>query len=430
MNASIPRSQTRLWHPFSDMSAVVGSELMLERAEDVWLWDSAGKRYLDGTASLWYSNIGHGRDRMAQAIADQIVRLDAYSIFGDVTNAAAEALSERLTALAPMDDPRVLLTTGGGDGIETAAKLARVYWSTQGEPQRTHIISRTGSFHGVFGFGTSLGGIEANRAGFGPLIPETSQVPYDSLAALEAEIERLGPDRVAAFFFEPVIGAGGVLHPPEGYIEGVADICDEHGVLLVCDSVICGFGRLGDWFGAERFGISPDMIVFAKGVTSGYLPLGGVLVAGRLAEPLWSGESKRVWRHGTTYAGHPTCCVAALTNIDILEEEGLLERSRRLEVRLAEELKPLEQHPAVHEVRAGLGFMAAIELDAGILVREPGVVATLAAAVRRNGVLLRPLARAIALSPPLTCEEDHIALMGHAIRNALDEIAAPLVGSQ
>lgn len=430
MSASIPRSQTRLWHPFSDMSAVVGNELMLERAEGVWLWDSSGKCYLDGTASLWYSNIGHGRHRMARAIAEQIERLDAYSIFGDVTNAAAEALGERLTALAPMDDPRVLLTTGGGDGIETAAKLARVYWSAQGEPQRTHIISRIGSFHGVFGFGTSLGGIEANRAGFGPLIPETSQVPFDSLPALEAEIERVGPERVAAFFFEPVIGAGGVLPPPEGYIEGVADICDEHGILLVCDSVICGFGRLGDWFGVERFGISPDVIVFAKGVTSGYLPLGGVLVAGRVAEPLWFGESKRAWRHGTTYAGHPTCCVAALTNIDILEEEGLLERSRRLEVRLEEELTPLEEHPAVHEVRAGLGFMAAVELDAGILAREPAAVTALAAAVRRNGVLLRPLARAIALSPPLICEDGHIELIGHAIRSALEEVAAPLVGSE
>jgi putrescine aminotransferase len=430
VSVSVPKSRTRLWHPFSDMSAVIGHELMLERAEGVWLWDSDGNRYIDGTASLWYSNVGHGRRRMADAIAEQIVKLDAYSIFGDITNPPAEALAERLAELAPMEDPRVLLTTGGGDGIETAAKLARMYWATEGWPNRTHIISRTGSFHGVYGFGTSLGGIEGNRAGFGPLMPETSQVEHDSLAALEAEIARVGSERVAAFFFEPVIGAGGVLHPPEGYIEGVADICAEHGVLLVCDSVIAGFGRLGTWFGIERFGVSPDMVVFAKGVTSGYLPLGGVLVTGRIAEPMWVGEGHRAWRHGTTYAGHPTCCVAALSNIDILEEEGLLDASRRLEGRLEQELRPLEEHPLVAEVRAGLGFIAAVQLRKEALESDPGAVAKLAAAVRRHGVILRPLAREIALSPPLICEDEHVAMMGGAIRAALDDVAPALLGER
>jgi adenosylmethionine-8-amino-7-oxononanoate aminotransferase len=401
---------------------------MLERAEGVWLWDSDGRRYLDGTSSLWYCNIGHGRRRMAEAVARQLVELDAYSIFGDITNPRAEELAERLAELAPMDDARVLLTTGGGDGIETAAKLSRAYWAAQGRPERTHIVSRVGSFHGVFGFGTSLGGIEPNRADFGPLMPGTTQVLHDSLPALEAEIHRVGPDRVAAFFFEPVIGAGGVLPPPEGYLEGVADLCAEHGILLVCDSVICGFGRLGDWFGIERFGVTPDLIVLAKGVTSGYLPLGGVVVAGHVADPLWSGERHRAWRHGTTYAGHPTCCVAALTNIDILEEEGLLDRSRELESELAEALAPLAEHSAVGEVRAGVGFVAAVELRQEILERDAGAVVAVAMGVRRNGVLLRPLGRAIALSPPLICDDEHIELMAGAIRAALDEVATPLLG--
>jgi adenosylmethionine-8-amino-7-oxononanoate aminotransferase len=403
------------------MSAVAGHELLLERAEGVWLWDADGNRYIDGTASLWYSNIGHGRRRMADAIAAQIVKLDAYSIFGDISNEPAEALAQRLAELAPMEDARVLLTTGGGDSIETAAKLARFYWAAVGQPHRTHVISRSGAFHGVFGFGTSLGGIEGNRAAFGPLMPETTQVQHDSLSALEQEIERVGPERVAAFFFEPILGAGGVQHPPPGYLEGVADLCRGHGILLVSDSVIAGFGRLGTWFGIERFGLTPDMIVFAKGVTSGYLPLGGVLVAGSVADPLWQGDAHRVWRHGTTYAGHPTCCVAALTNMDIIEEEGLLDASRHLEERLAEELRPLEEHPAVAEVRAGLGFVAAVELQPEILARDAGAVAKLAAAVRRHGVILRPLAREIALSPPLVCEDDHVVMIGEAIRAALDE---------
>ena len=427
MSGAVTASQTRLWHPFSDMAAVVGHELMLERAEGVWLWDSDGNRYIDGTSSLWYCNIGHGRRRMAEAISEQLLKLDAYSIFGDITNPPADALARRLAELAPMDDARVLLTTGGGDGIETAAKLARFHWAAQGQPHRTHVISRSGAFHGVFGFGTSLGGIEGNRASFGPLIPETTQVQHDSLQALEDEILRVGPERVAAFFFEPVIGAGGVLHPPEGYVEGVADLCATHGVLLVCDSVISGFGRLGTWFGVERFGVAPDMIVFAKGVTSGYLPLGGVVVSGAIADPLWHGEKHRVWRHGTTYAGHPTCCVAALTNIDIIEEEGLLDASRRLEERLEEELRPLEEHPAVGEVRAGLGFVAAVQLRDEILARDAAAPAKLAAAVRRHGVILRSLAREIALSPPLVCEDEHVEMMGAAIRAALDEAATPLL---
>jgi putrescine---pyruvate transaminase len=310
---------SRLWHPFADMSQVAGHEFVIDRAEGVWLWDRAGRRYLDATSSLWYANIGHGRQRMADAIAEQVTKLDAYSIFGDHTNEPALRLTERLAELSPIPDPRVFLTTGGGDGIETAAKLARLYFNVTGERKRTHVIGRAEGFHGVFGFGTTIGGIGLNRDGFGPLIADSSLVEFDSAPALEDEIKRVGPDRVAAFFCEPVMGAGGVLLPPEGYLEAAAEICARYGVLFVCDSVICGFGRLGTWFGIERFDVVPDMIVFAKGVSSGYLPLGGVVVSGQVAQPLWSEPTARAFRQGTTYAGHPTCCVAALTNLDILE---------------------------------------------------------------------------------------------------------------
>jgi putrescine aminotransferase len=216
-----------------------------------------------------------------------------------------------------------------------------------------------------------IGGIEVNRDGFGPLLAEASLVPFDSAEALEREIERVGSDNVAAFFCEPMMGAGGVLLPPEGYLEATAAVCARHGVLFVCDSVICGFGRLGTWFGIERFGVVPDMIVFAKGVSSRYLPVGGVVISTEIPEPLWSRETARAFRHGTTYPGHPTCCVAALTNLDILEEEDLLGRSRVLEGELATTLGGVTNHPYVAEVRCGLGFLGAVELDATLLERDP-----------------------------------------------------------
>lgn len=410
----------RFWHPFADMSQVAGHEIVFERGEGVWLWDTEGRRYLDATSSLWYSNIGHGRTRMADAIAAQIRKLDAYSTFGDHANGPALELADRLSAIAPIADARIFLTTGGGDGIETAAKLARFYFNALGQPRRTHVIGRSGGFHGVFGFGTAIGGIDANRSGFGPLVGDVSVVAYDSADALEQEILRVGPERVAAFFCEPVMGAGGVLLPPEGYIEAVSAICARHGVLLVCDSVICGFGRLGTWFGIERFGVVPDMIVFAKGVSSGYLPLGGVIVSGALATPLWSPGFGRAFRQGTTYAGHPTCCVAALTNLDIIEEEQLLARSIELERELDAMLRAAGDHDSVQEVRCGLGFLGAVELDPELLEHDPRAPARLGLEMRHRGVMVRALGSSIAVSPPLVAEREHIALIGEALSGALD----------
>ena len=430
--ASRPQSGTtvsRFWHPFADMGQVAGHELVFDRAEGVWLWDVDGRRYLDATSSLWYANIGHGRRRMADAIAGQVTRLDAYSTFGDHANRPALQLSARLAELAPIGDARVFLTTGGGDGIETAAKLARLYFNVTGQTERTHVIGRAEGFHGVFGFGTALGGIELNRSGFGPLMGDTSVVAHDSADALEQELRRIGPERVAAFFCEPVMGAGGVLLPPEGYIEAVAEVCARHGVLFVCDSVICGFGRLGTWYGIERFGVTPDLIVFAKGVSSGYLPLGGVLVSGQIAEPLWSPQLGRAFRQGTTYAGHPTCCVAALTNLDIIEEEGLLERSRELEVELARMLRAAADHPAVAEVRCGVGFLGAVALEPALLEQDPRAPARLGMAMRERGVMVRALGSSIAVSPPLVCESEHIELIGDALAGALDATLGAVEGA-
>jgi putrescine---pyruvate transaminase len=412
--------ETRLWHPFADMGSVRHGELVIERGEDVWVWDTDARRYLDATASLWYSNVGHGRPEIAAAVAEQMGRIEAYSTFGDLSNPPARELASTLADLAPMPS-RVFLTSGGGESIDTAAKLAVRYWYELGQTQRTTLISRTAGYHGTNGFGTALAGIPANRHGFGPQV-HTVQVPHDSLEALEAAIEEAGADHIAAVFVEPVIGAGGLLPPVPGYIEGLAALCERTGVLLVSDSVICGFGRLGTWFGIERWSVQPDMITFAKAVTSGYLPLGGVIVSERVAEPFWATAGGPMLRHGPTYSGHATCCAAALANISLLGRDGLLERGRELEQPLLDALMPLSGHASVAEVRGGVGFLAAVELSHQVLDRDPGAVATVTHIAREQGVLVRPLGRAVAVSPPLTATAEHIELITRALDTALSAL--------
>jgi adenosylmethionine-8-amino-7-oxononanoate aminotransferase len=409
--------ETRLWHPFADMGSVGRAELVIERGEDVWVWDSEGRRYLDATASLWYSNVGHGRPEIAAAVAKQMAQLEAYSAFGDFANKPARELAETLADLAPMD-ARVFLVSGGGDAIDTAAKLARRYWFELGQADRTLLISRADGYHGTHGFGTALAGIPANRSGFGPQV-ETIQVPHDSLEALEAAIEGAGAERVAAVFAEPVIGAGGLYPPLPGYIEGLAALCERSGVLLIIDSVICGFGRLGTWFGIERWGVEPSMIVFAKGVTSGYLPLGGVIVSERVAEPFWRAPGGPMFRHGPTYSAHATCCAAALANIALLERDGLIERGRELEGVLIDALRPFAEHPAVAEVRGGVGLLGAVALTDETLEQRPGAITRIVMAAREDGVLVRPLGRAVAVSPPLTVDTEHFTLITHALERGL-----------
>ena len=412
------------WHPFADMAAVPGHELVITYGEGVYLWDDRGRRYLDGTASLWHAHIGHGREDMAEAIGKQLRTLEAFQTFGDVANPPALELVERLVGLSPMSDPRVFLCLGGGDAIDTAAKLARQYWAAVGQPDRIHLISRTFAYHGTHGFGTSLVGMESMRQGYGPLLGSVSHVDHQSPEALEAEIERVGPAKVAAFFCEPVIGAGGVRPAPEGYIEAVAAICRRHGVLLVIDSVICAFGRVGTWLGYERWNIEPDMVVLAKGITSGYLPLGAVMVGGSVAEPFWANPGGPMFRHGATYAGHPTCCAAALANLAIIEREGLVTRGRELEGVLMEVLAPLADHPVCGEIRGGLGLAAAVDLTPEALKNVPGAMGHYSSAVRAAGVLCRTQATGLAIGPPLIVERAHLEEIAGAVRAGLDAVAA------
>lgn len=414
-----------LWHPFADMGSVDGHRMVITRGEGPWVWDDDGRRYLDATAALWYSNLGHGRQEIADAVAHQLKTLDAYSIFGDYANEPALELADRLSAMAPEPDSRVFLGSGGGEMIDGAAKIARSYHVQNGEPQRVHLISRFGGYHGTNGVGTSVGGIPVNAAGFGPLVSDVSSVPHDEAEALEAEILRVGADRVAAFFCEPVVGAGGVLLPPDGYIEAVADICRRHGVLFVADCVICGFGRLGTWLGIDRWPVRPDLITLAKGLSGGTLPVGAVIVAPHVAAPFFTGRTGApVLRHGATYAGHPACCTAANIALDLYEREALIERGRLLERPLAAALAPLAKHPLVAEVRAGLGFLAGIDVTSAALAADPGVVAAWQLACRAAGVLVRPMGKGIAVSPPLTCGEEEITLLAGGIAEGLERVAA------
>ena len=405
---------TSYWHPFADMGAVEASgELAIVRGEGAYVFDAAGKRYFDATAGLWYCNVGHGRAEIADEAAAQMRDLAAYNNYGDLTTRPASELAERVSALAPGPGSKVFFASGGSDAIDSAGKLARRYWSELGKPEKTVLLSRRNAYHGVNGFGTSIGGIDPNRAGFGPLL-ESVQVDWDSAEALEETIDKVGADRVAAFFCEPVIGAGGVLAPPGGYLERVQEICRARDVLFVVDEVITGFGRCGSWFASERFGLAPDLLTCAKGITSGYLPLGALIVSPRVAEPFF--KPGVMWRHGYTYSGHAAACAAALANLDLIEREGLVEGANELERELAEALAPLADHERVREVRAGTGVLAAVALEVG----DPALLARTMAELRSRGVLSRLLADgALQISPPLVSTRADFDGLAAAIADSL-----------
>jgi putrescine---pyruvate transaminase len=418
-------ADTRLWHPFADMHAVRGAEMVIARGEGAYVWDDEDRRYLDGTASLWNVNVGHGREEIVEAAAAQMRTLASYSAFGAFANTPALRLAERLGELAPVDDARIFFGSGGGDAIDTAGKLARRFFAAVDQPDRVHLISRAQGYHGTHGLGTSIGGIPANRADMGPLDPHASLVPHESLEALEAEVERVGADRIAAIFVEPVMGAGGVHQPRPGYVEGVAELCARTGILFVVDAVINAFGRLGTWFAADRFGVRPDMICFAKGVTSGYLPLGGVVVSGGVAEPFFE-RPGAMFRHGPTYSAHPTCCAAAMANLDILKREDLLTRGRELEDEIAGALRSLEGHDLIGEVRAGIGALGAVAFEPEALAAHKDLPQRTFAQARARGVLVRPLGDGVAISPPLVITRAEVEHAAEVIGEALEAVARDL----
>jgi putrescine aminotransferase len=414
-----------MWNGFANMASLAGGGLVtIAGGAGSTVVDTAGRSYLDALASLWYCNIGYGRAEVAGAAAEQLHKLAAFQVFETYSSQPAEALARRVAELSPIPGAKVFFTPGGGsDAIDTAAKLARAYWRAAGQPAKQVIIGRTFAYHGVNAYGTSLGGIPVNSEAFSPLVPLVERVPWDDAAALEKQIVLTGADRVAAFFCEPVVGAGGVYFPPEGYLERVQEICREQDVLFVADEVITGFGRAGSWFGSQRFGIEPDLMTVAKGMTSGYAPLGAVLAGQRVAEPFWRPGSAEIFRHGYTYQAHPAACAVGLANLDILEREQLVDRVRELEPVLARHLNPLADHDLVAEVRTGAGLLAAVEIDPDARAADPGLCARLVASIRDRGVITR-LLRGVAfqVSPPFVITEAEIAQIAETFADALDAV--------
>jgi len=425
MRNSEPPGTTAQWNPFANMSTLAGNAITIVRGEGSTVFDAEGRGYLDALASLWYCNVGYGRSELAEVAAAQMREIAGFQTFEFYTNRPAEALCRLVADLAPMRDAKVFLTPGGGsDAVDTAGKLARAYWRAAGQPDRQVIISRTHAYHGMNAYGTSLGGIPLLTQAFTPLVGQVEQVPWDDPAALEKTIELLGDGRVAAFFCEPVIGAGGVYPPPEGYLEQVLEICRRHDVLFVADEVITGYGRTGEWFASGRFGLDPDLITTAKGLSSGYLPIGAVIASARVAEPFWRAGSTEVFRHGYTYSGHPAAAAVALANLRLIEREQLIERVRALEPVLARAMAPLAAHPAVSDVRSGTGLLAAVEIAEDLRASDPTVGQRLVLAVRKRGVITR-LLRGVALqvSPPFVITEAELARIAEAFADALDEVA-------
>jgi adenosylmethionine-8-amino-7-oxononanoate aminotransferase len=406
------------WNPMTNMGAFRDRGITIVRGEASTVWDDAGKALIDISGALWYCNVGYGRAELADAAAAQMRELASYKTYDGFTSPQTEALAARVAEVVPLDGAKVFFTSGGGESIDTAAKLARAYWAAVGKPDKHAVISRQFAYHGSNAYGTSLGGMAALTDVYGRLVPEVDQVPWDDAEALAEAIDRAGADRVAAFFAEPIIGAGGVLIPPDGYLDRVQEICREREVLLVLDEVITGFGRVGEWFATGRYGLSPDLITVAKGITSGYIPLGGVIASARVAEPFWAEGTQNVFRHGFTYAGHATACAVGLANLEVIEREGLVQRVRELEPVLADALAPLADHPAVAEVRTGVGLLGAVELA------DPSKLQAVIDAAYERGVLVRGI-RGVALqvSPPFVITEDEIATTAQVFGDALDAAA-------
>jgi len=416
---------SRFWHPFADMHTVADHELVMVEGEGAVVRDADGREYIDATAGLWFCNVGYGRQEIADAVAGQLSKLSAYSSFGAYTTDASIELADRLAALSPMDDTVVFLGSGGSDAIDTAAKLVRRYWDVMGKPQKRVVVSREHSYHGMHVMGTSLVGMPVMSNGYGstPFVEDVAKVPpLDPDAVADLFEERGG--EIAAFVGEPVIGAGGVIPPTPGYWAAINELCRAHDVLLIADEVITGFGRTGELFGTQRFGIEPDLITFAKGVTSGYMPLGGVLVGKRVKAPFWDDPIPgAVFRHGYTYSGHSGAAAAALANLDILEREHLVERVKALEPILAMAVGRLADAPLVGEIRT-IGLTAAVALKPEVLAADPGAVEKVIAAALRHGVASRVLrGHAVHISPPFVITEQQIDAMVDGIGAALEDVA-------
>ena len=440
-------ARRHLWLHFTRMSSYTEHEMpMIVRGEGAYVYDEKGRRYLDGLAGLFVGMVGHGRTEIAEAAARQASEL-AYFPLWSYAHPRAVELAERIASLTPGDLNRIFFTTGGSEAVESAWKLARQYFQAIGEPGRYKVISRYVAYHGTTMGALSITGVPAIKAPFEPLVPGSIRVPNtnfyrapehgDDLEAfgrwaadeIERAILREGPSSVAAVYLEPVQNSGGCFPPPPGYLARVREICDRHGVLMVSDEVICAFGRLGHYFAAERYGFVPDIITMAKGMTSGYAPIGAIAVSDRLIEPFL--KDTTTFLHGITFAGHPVSAAVALANLDIFEREDLLGHVRANEGAFRATLEKLNDLPIVGEVR-GDGYFYGIELVKDKATRETFTDAEserllhgfLSGALFDAGLICRADDRGdpvIQLAPPLIVGQPEFDFMEQTLRTVLTQ---------
>jgi putrescine aminotransferase len=440
--------RTHWIHPQGDLGSPPGTvpQLMFDHGDGATLTDIEGRTYIDGMASLWNVNVGYGRRALAEAAAEQMTALAFSSGYGGFGHVPGARLAAKLADLAPGDLEATFFASGGAEANDSAYKIARLYWKLRGQPDKVNIVSRIRDYHGLTYGATSATGLKMFWEGFGPLAPgflhapapdpyrfevaEPGQSPGAAYAAaLERVILEAGPGTVAAVVVEPVQGAGGVIVPPPDYLPLVRETCARHSVLLIADEVITGFGRTGRWFGVEQWDVQPDLLIFAKGITSGYLPLSGVMVTGEVHRTLRSLGS--AFPHGFTYSGHPTACAVALRNLQIIEEEDLVARTAEVGRRLQQRLSQLASHPIVGNVR-GIGLLGAVELVRDRQTKalhDPsvGVARRVWQHALADGVIVRPLGGdVIALSPPLVISEEQIDRIVEVLDASIAKVEAEL----
>jgi len=412
-------------------------QVIMERGEGCRVWDVDGREYLDANSGLALTNVGHARKEIVEAVAAQMEQLEYFPSFWEFGNARSVELATRVVGLAPAGLEKVFFTSGGSEGIETALRMARYYQHQRGEPSRTIVLSRHFAYHGVeYGSG-SLTGFDVFHSGFGPNLPDVHHLtppwPFRAhlfdgedptefcLRELEDVIETLGAERIAAFVGEPVMGVAGFVVPPDDYWPRIRSLLKDHGILLIADEVITGFGRSGRWFASQRYDIEPDLMVTAKGITSGYMPLGAVMISGQVAEHLDTDFDG--FPIGYSYTGHPVACAAALANLDIIERDKLVERVDRLGHEILSKIVELEQYRIVGEVR-GVGLMFAIELVSDQKKRTPlELKFRLPEFVRREfGVILRCEGNVISFAPPFVVSESEIDRIAETLTAVLSRI--------
>ena len=441
------KDRAHLLHPYTDFSsfAAEGSQI-IERAQGMHVTDTEGRRLLDGIAGLWCVNIGHGRKEMAEVIADQVMNMEYYNPFGHSSNVPASELGAKLAELAPGDLNHVYYTCGGSTANDAAIRLVHYYFDMRGQPRKKKIISRQNAYHGATYVAASLTGIHGTKYGFDRIgedfihhVSEANmyarpegmdEAAYcDHLVAeFEARVQQLGPDNCAAFIAEPIMGAGGVLVAPEGYHRRIWEVCQRHDMLYIADEVVTAFGRLGRWFAShDLYGYQPDMLVCAKGLTSGYIPLGATLISSRIYDEIARPQVEGgVFSMGLTYFGHPVACAAALKNIEIMETESLLPHVQEVGPYLQETAKSLLNLPVVGDVR-GSHLMLGIDLVSDKSTRAPlggGASEEIFKGCIERGVIVRPVGDRLVISPPLIiskeqCDEIVEAVSG-AIKDYLD----------